>query len=193
MKKYPRKIEKQMQKYYQTLSEKDRRRYAAIEATKLKYGGKGYICQVFGCDYKTIARGLEEIQDQQLVNQKRIRKKGGGPKHAIKKYEGIKEAFLQIIEKHTAGSPVEDDVKWTNLSDKELSEKLQEEGFQVGVKVVKQLLKECNFRRRKALKTKAGKQTENRDDQFQKIYWLKESYHQNGNPVLSMDVKKKSR
>ena len=68
---------------------------------------------------------------------------------------------------------------------------VQEEGFDVGVRIVKQLLKEHNFRRRKALKTKAGKQTKNRDDQFKKIGWLKESYHQNDNPVLSMDSKKK--
>lgn len=95
-----------MQRYYKTLSEKDRRRYAAIEASKLGYGGRGYICDLFGCDYKTIAKGIAEMQDESVLGQKGIRKRGGGPKHAIERLKGLSEAFLRVIERHTAGSPV---------------------------------------------------------------------------------------
>lgn len=193
MRTYPPEIEKQMQRYYETLSEKDRRRYAAIEAIKLDYGGRGYICELFGCDYKTIAKGMEELSDEEILNQQGIRKMGGGAKEAIEKHEGLTDAFFRVIEKHTAGSPVDETIKWTNLTRKEIAERLEEEGFKVSEKVVKKLLKEDNFRKRKALKTKTGRQCENRDEQFQKIEWLKESYHKNGNPVLSMDTKKKSR
>jgi hypothetical protein len=48
---YPVKVEQQMQQFYHSLSEKERRRYAAIEAVKLGWGGITYISQLFGCDY----------------------------------------------------------------------------------------------------------------------------------------------
>ena len=61
---YSPEIEKQMQRYYQSLSEKDRRRYAGIEASKLGYGGISYISQVLGCHARTIKRGIEELKDE---------------------------------------------------------------------------------------------------------------------------------
>ncbi len=192
MKKYPTKIEKQMKKYYKSLSEKDRRRYAAIEAIKLDYGGKGYICKLFGCDYKTVAKGIEELENEKISQNTKIRKQGAGPKEAIDKYEGLTETFFKVIRKHTAGSPMDEKIKWTNLTQKEIAEKLKEQGFDVGVKVVKKLLKKHDFHSRKAFKGKTGKQCENRDEQFQKINWLKEAYDQNQNPVVSMDTKKKN-
>lgn len=185
-------IEKQMQKYYETLSEKDRRRYAAIEAIKLAYGGRGYICNLFKCDYKTLAKGIDELRNEKSLNQKGIRKIGGGAKEIVQKKEGLIDAFFQVIDKHTAGSPVDEKIKWTNLSQKKIAESLKEEGFQVSEKTVKKLLDKYKFHKRKALKTKTGRQCINRDEQFQKINWLKESYYKNGNPILSMDTKKKN-
>lgn len=52
-----------MQQFYNSLSEKDRRRYAAIEALKLGWGGITYISQVFGCDYYTIRFGIEGVAE----------------------------------------------------------------------------------------------------------------------------------
>ncbi len=192
MKKYPKEIEEQMKKYYQTLSEKDRRRYAAIEAIKLDYGGKGYICKLFGCDYKTITKGVEELKSQVALETKKIRQSGGGPKKAIEKYEGLENAFKKVLKEHTAGSPMDESIKWTNLTQKQIAEKLQELGFPVGVKVIKNLLEKHGFRKRKASKVKTAGESKNRDEQFQKIDWLKQVYNQKGNPVVSMDTKKKN-
>ena len=69
-------IERQMKELYGSLSEKDRRRYAAVEASKLGYGGQTYIVQLLGCDYKTLRRGLEELNDPPDLPPGRIRKKG---------------------------------------------------------------------------------------------------------------------
>lgn len=55
-------IEEQMRNFYQTLSEKDRRRYAAIEARKLGYGGISYISRLFQCNDRTIVRGMRELE-----------------------------------------------------------------------------------------------------------------------------------
>jgi hypothetical protein len=60
MNSYTSQIEQQMQQFYHSLSEKDRRRYAAIEAVKLGWGGISYISQLLGCDYYTIRLGIEE-------------------------------------------------------------------------------------------------------------------------------------
>ncbi len=73
-------IERQMQWYYQSLCEKDRRRYAAIEASKLGYGGMTYISKLLGCNYRTIAKGNEELHDQSVMSSMRIRRSGGGRK-----------------------------------------------------------------------------------------------------------------
>ncbi len=75
---YPTTIEKQMVHFFQSLSEKDRRRYAAVEAAKLGHGGTAYIARLFGCKVDTIERGKEDVE--QLPNDEasgRVRKKGG--------------------------------------------------------------------------------------------------------------------
>lgn len=69
-------VEEQMRTLYASLNERDRRRYAAIEASKLGYGGQTYIRGVLGCDYKTLRRGMEELKDLPDLPAGRVRKKG---------------------------------------------------------------------------------------------------------------------
>jgi len=73
-------VEQRMKTLYESLSEKDRRRYAAIEADKLGYGGPAYMVQLLGCDYKTLQRGLKELDHPPELPPGRIRKKGGTSK-----------------------------------------------------------------------------------------------------------------
>lgn len=193
MKKYPKIIEEQMINFYKSLPEKDRRRYAGIEAIKLGHGGITYICKLLKCDYSAVSRGQKELTTPLEKKDKRQREEGGGRKSILLTREGIDEAFLEIIANSTAGSPMDETIKWTNLSRKEIANRLSKKGFVVGVDIVRQLLKKHNFRRRQAFKTLSGKEDiENRDEQFKNIEKLKDEYTKDGNPVLSMDVKKKS-
>lgn len=73
---YPSEVETRMKTLYESLNERDRRRYAAIEADKLGHGGQTYIVQLLGCDYKTLGRGLRELDDPPDLPAGRIRKKG---------------------------------------------------------------------------------------------------------------------
>ena len=73
---YAAEIEGKMQRLFSWLSEKDRRRYAAVEAAKLGHGGIEYIARVLGCDPKTIRQGLRELEEAEDAAAGRIRKKG---------------------------------------------------------------------------------------------------------------------
>jgi hypothetical protein len=190
---YSPEIEAQMCNFYNSLSEKDRRRYAAIEADKLGYGGANYIRRILHCDYRTITRGRCELKIGLSGKEDRIREPGGGRKSVLATMEGLDDAFSEVVKNHTAGSPMNDAIKWTNLSRPAIAEKLKKKGFSLSVTVVDQLLKKHHFRPRQAFKAEAGKKNiPQRDDQFKNIERLKKDYHAQGNPVLSMDVKKKS-
>ncbi|MDQ7046340.1 MAG: hypothetical protein Q9M39_06065 [Sulfurovum sp.] len=152
MKKYPKEIEEQMLNLYKSLSEKDRRRYAGIEATKLSHGGISYICEIFECDYSGVSRGQKELRTELDKDNKRQREEGGGRKSILLTREGLDEAFLEVIAESTAGSPMDETIKWTNLSRKELQTRLSEKGFVVDVDIVKQLLKNIIFVSDKHLK-----------------------------------------
>jgi hypothetical protein len=69
-----------MQRFYSTLSEKDRRAYAAVEALKFGYGGSSYITRVLGCAPKTIKRGIHDLQEPSDLASGRVRQAGGGRK-----------------------------------------------------------------------------------------------------------------
>ena len=69
-------IERMMKRLFDSLREHDRRRYAAIEATKLGYGGVEYIARVLGCDPKTIRQGQAELEGGDDLDTGRVRKKG---------------------------------------------------------------------------------------------------------------------
>jgi hypothetical protein len=70
-------VERKMQRFFGWLSEKDRRRYAAVEAAKLGYGGIEYIARLLACDPQTIRQGLRDLEDAEEAAAGRIRKKGG--------------------------------------------------------------------------------------------------------------------
>jgi len=69
-------IERMMKRLFDSLRENDRRRYAAIEATKLGHGGVEYIARVLGCDPKTIRQGQTELEEGDDLDTERVRKKG---------------------------------------------------------------------------------------------------------------------
>ncbi len=184
--------EAQMRNFYNSLNEKDRRHYAALEANKLGFGGISYVCRLLNCSEHTVKRGIQELSKPLPSWKDRIRLTGGGRKREIDKQAGIDEAFLEVMESHTAGSPMDEQIKWSNLSRQAIADKLAEKGIKVSVTVVDQLLAKHDFRRRQAFKSVAGKQVEQRDEQFKNIEQIIESAKAAGNPVMSMDVKKKS-
>lgn len=190
--KYPRSVEQQMQRYYRSLSEKDRRRYAGIEAVKLGRGGIRYIGELFKCDYRTIKSGMTELTDESALQESRVRRAGGGRKSAFDVVEDLESTFLRVVSPHTAGSPMDERIKWTNLSRPKIAERMAAEGVTVSVTVVDRLLKKYDYRRRQAHKTLATGSHPERNEQFENIEKLRQQYQSEGNPILSMDTKKEN-
>jgi hypothetical protein len=87
---------------------------------------------------------------------------------------------------------MDETVKWTNLTRQQIADLLKCEGIKISVSVVDQLLSKHHFRKRKALKTKTTGESANRNEQCEKIEQLVEQYQSSGEPVISMDTKKKS-
>ena len=191
---YSKELESEMVKFYNSLNEKDQRRYAAIEAKKLGHGGIKYISELFGCHRNTITGGKSELETREVekFNKKGIREKGGGRKSCFEQIPELDEAFLSVVKEHTAGDPMEEKTKWTYLNQSQIVEELKEKGIEISMPIVKKLLDKHGYVKRKAQKQLAIGHTENRNEQFENIKRLKEEYSNIGEPIISIDTKKKS-
>ena len=190
---YSKEHEQKMRNLYNSLSEKDRRRYAAVEAGKLGHGGIKYVCSLFGCDKKTVRRGMLELQNEDALKQEGVRKPGGGRKNLDEKLPDINQAFLSILKDHTAGDPMDEKVKWTSLRVSEIAKALKKKGYRVSRNIARKLLKKHGYAKRKAVKSQSTGEFKERDRQFKKIFRLRGKYERAGNPVISVDTKKKER
>jgi Rhodopirellula transposase DDE domain len=102
----------------------------------------------------------------------------------------LDENSLKVLQDHTAGDPMRTDVKWTNLSRRQIAQRMTALGTPVSRDVVSQLLRKHRFRRRKALKKRTMGQHRDRNAQFEKIARLKKQYLKVGLPIISIDTKK---
>src|SRR4029079_19133716 len=103
----------------------------------------------------------------------------------------LEENFLRVLQGRTAGDPMRQEVRWTDLTYEKIAEHLAEAGTPVSVPVVKQLLKKHGYVTRKAQKAKAMGGHPDRNQQFENIARLKREYLRTDDPIVSMDTKKK--
>jgi hypothetical protein len=109
-------IAQPLRQYYQSLSEQDRRRFAALEALTLGQGGLRDIAQVLGGDPQTVPEGMPELQPlPHDPARQRVRKPGGGRKKTEGKHTALIQHVQETIKDRTAGDPMRADVGWTDL------------------------------------------------------------------------------
>src|SRR5664280_1280795 len=190
---YSNEVEQSMKGFFNSLSEKGSRRYAAVEAQKLGRCGISYIANVLGCSRTTIYAGQKELGALPEKKQdSRIRCKGAGRKGYEETHAALDEAFLAILKDDIAGDPMNEKVRWTPLTHDDMKQRLSAQfTIQVSSTVIKKLLKKHGFKRRKAQKKETMKKVAGRNDQFERIAELKALYQAAGNPIISMDTKKK--
>lgn len=192
---YPLEAEERMHYFYRSLNEKDRRLYAGLEALRIGHGGRNYIAKVLGCSRNTVSKGACEISHlpKKQVEQF-IRQPGGGRKsYELTWGTELDEKFLEVLRDHTAGDPMDEKVRWTNLTPQEISQTLQQDhDINISKSVIRKLLKKHNYRRRKAQRRLSLKpEIKNRNEQFENIARIKAEFEIAGNPIISMDTKKK--
>ena len=142
---YSKEIEAQMQELYGRLPEKSRRLYAGVEALKFLYGGISYIAGLLGCSRDTVSAGIKELAEAETLPKYRNRKTGGGRKRTLEKEPDINEVFLVLLKDHTAGDPMDETRKWTNLTCAKIGSLLAEKGFKVSRNIVRKLLKKNDY------------------------------------------------
>ena len=192
---YPPEVEERMRRFYHSLNEKERRLFAGLEALRIGHGGRNYIAEVLGCSRNTVSKGACEMSNlpQKQVEQF-IRQPGGGRKsYEVTWGAELDEKFLEVLRDHTAGDPMDETVRWTNMTPQNISQVLLKDlGIKISKSVVRKLLKKHNYRRRKAQRRLSLKsEIKNRNEQFENIARIKAEFEMAGNPIISMDTKKK--
>lgn len=173
------------------LSEKQRRLYLGAEAQSYGWGGKSKIAELSGESRFLVSRGVNELNNPALqTSADRIRRPGGGRKKEIEKQEGLVSAILQIVEPHTVGDPM-NPLLWTSKSVRHIQEELKLYGYEVSHELIRQLLQDQNYSLQTNRKTKEGGEHPDRDKQFEFINSKSKEFISKGQPVLSVDCKKK--
>jgi hypothetical protein len=174
------------------LDERSRRQWAAAEAMELPYGGVTSVATATGLSRMTITTGICELRSQgagQTVGPS-IRQPGGGRKYLEDTDPGLWDALDALIDPLTRGDP-ESPLRWTCKSTRRLAEELVGQGHPVSARTVAVLLKEMGYSLQANCKTREGRQHPDRNAQFEYINSQTKRLQKRGQPVISVDTKKK--
>ncbi|MFV2070490.1 MAG: ISAzo13 family transposase [Pirellulales bacterium] len=177
-----------------TLNERARRLWAATEARSLGRGGIAAVIEATGMSSRTVHKGLKELEaggsGGEVLAPGRVRRPGGGRKRARDKQPGLVKALEHLVDPTARGDP-ESPLRWTCKSTRKLADELRRRGFDVGPHTVARELKEQGFSLQSNRKTRDGDAHPDRDAQFGYINKKAQSFMRRGQPVISVDTKKK--
>ncbi len=184
------------------LDEATLRLWAATEARTLGRGGVSTVAKAIGMSRTTIYAGLEELGSRKpspvsmsslavdAAGKRRIRAKGGGRKKLTDKDSTLLRDLDALVEPTARGDP-QSPLRWTCKSTPRLAQELAEQGHEVSQRSVCDLLAQLDYSLQSTRKTREGGQHPDRDAQFQHIASTAAQYQAAGNPVISVDTKKK--
>jgi len=176
------------------LNERARRCWLGAEALALGRGGLSWVVKTCGVSPMTVSAGMREVKESAIVEEgkTRIRRKGGGRKSIEERLPGIKEELEKLVDPYTRGDP-ESPLRWTSKSQQHLADELTERGYAVSADTVGKLLLSMDYRLKSNRKTREGKQHPDRDAQFRYISKKSREFLEAGDPVISVDTKKKEK
>jgi hypothetical protein len=172
------------------LDEHGRRRFAAAEAMAAGPGGVSAVMRATGIARSTIRRGLDELADEDAPDGVRVRRAGGGRKPLSVTDASLVEDLRALVEPETRGDP-QSPLLWTCKSLRKLSQSLRDMGHKIGRTVVGELLYKLDYRLQANRKTREGASHPDRDAQFRYINDQVKAALAAGEPVISVDTKKK--
>jgi hypothetical protein len=175
------------------LNERSRRLWAATEAMVLGRGGKALVSRATTLSRTTIYCGMRELDaspEELTIARNRTRTEGGGRRRLTDQMPEIKGKLKYLVEDTTCGDP-ESPLLWTCKSTRQLSETLSGTGFCIGRQKVSELLAELGYSLQGNRKTKEGSSHPDRDKQFHFLNRRVKLFQRHGQPVISVDTKKK--
>src|SRR5205809_5269094 len=171
------------------LDERQRRLYLGSEARALGHGGIRLVARAAGVREATVSLGVSELESGEEPLG-RTRREGGGRKQAAGNDPGLVPALLALVQPEERGDP-ESPLRWTIKSVRTLAAELRAQGHQVSSATVHKLLREQGFSLQANAKTIEGRQHPDRDGQFRYINEQARAHREAGDPVISVDAKKK--
>jgi transposase len=171
------------------LDERQRRLLMGAEARALGHGGVRAVARAAGVREATVSLGVSEL-DSGAEPLGRARRPGGGRKRAADADPGLVPALLALVEPDERGDPMSP-LRWTTKSTRKLAAELTARGHRVGADTVGDLLREAGFSLQGNAKTIEGQRHPDRDAQFRYIGEQARAHQDAGDPVISVDTKKK--
>ena len=171
------------------LNERSRRLTAATEAVQIGFGGITHVSRICGLSRMTIMRGIRELKTKPLPAD-RIRRPGGGRSNIQKRDPEIIKMIERLIDPSTRGDP-ESPIRWTCKSTRAIARIMKARKHPVSYVSIANLLKRMGFSLQSNRKTEEGNDHKDRDKQFRHINEQVTSMMKNGQPVVSVDTKKK--
>ena len=172
------------------LNEQSRRRFAALEAQALGRGGVSVMARITGLARSTIYRGFSDVRNKVTPPPGRIRREGAGRKKKAVEDPTILDDLKRLVEPETRGDPMRI-LLWTTRSLRNLARVLAKKRHKVSPTVVGNLLRELHYSLQANSKTQEGAQHIDRDAQFRYINTQATAFLNAGQPVISVDTKKK--
>lgn len=177
------------------MSELMRRRWAATEALSLGRGGISVVARATKLSRNTIARGIAELSEtngsiSESSTETAVRRAGGGRKEMIDHDPELLTDLQSLVDQDSRGDP-ESPLQWTCKSTRKLAQELNVKGHKVGARTVANLLRQMNFSLQGNRKTKEGSTHPDRNAQFGYINAQVLAFQKTGQPVISVDAKKK--
>jgi len=174
------------------LDERGRRVWAAIEARSLSRGGVSLVSKATGLSRTTIHTGISDLKNNTAttVVSGRVRRRGAGRKPLTHHAPDIINALDSLVEPTTRGDP-ESPLRWTCKSTRHLAHEMQKCGYRIGDRKVAGLLHEMKYSLQANAKTIEGAQHPDRNAQFEYINTQTKTFASKGQPVISVDTKKK--
>ena len=176
------------------LNERTRRAWAATEARAIGWGGVGRVAEATGLSEPRIRRGLADLQEQEATGRTleagRIRRPGGGDQRLAEKDPTLVPDLDALVDPVTRGDPMSP-LRWTCKSTRKLALELQRQGHKVSARTVAAILREQGYSLQSNFKTREGTAHPDRNAQFEYINTWPRALGQKGQPVISVDTKKK--
>ena len=172
------------------LDEKARRLALGAVARAAGDGGVTAVAKMTGASWQTVADGAAELGSGQVAPEGRIRRPGGGRKKLAGADPGLVPALLALVEDSARGDP-ESPLAWTARSVKHLSDELTAAGHRCSPQTAWRLLHEQGFSTQASAKVMEGRRHPDRDAQFRYIAAQAKEHLAAGQPVISVDAKKK--